>query len=112
MHGAPTETLIFDAVWAISALIGVPLLHFIFMRVDLSLRNPDQMNQGGIPDTVITIFQFGSLLLFGGLVFLSLALLDSLLIRLLIATLATMIAFIVMIFCWLRYITGNCIDTL
>ena len=99
-------------VWALLALIGVPLLHYVFMRIDLSLRNPEQMNQGGIPDTATTIFQYGSLLLFGGMVFLSLAQIDSLLIRLLIATLATVIAFIVMIVCWLRYVTGNCIDTL
>jgi len=103
---------VIDAIWGLSALVGIPLLHFVFMRVDLALRDPEKMNQGGIPDCPTVIFQYGSLLLFGGFVFLSLSQIDSLLIRILITALATAIALLALMLAWLRYVTKNGIDTL
>lgn len=112
MADAPTEIVMSAVVSGLAALLGVPFLHAVFMKVDLSLRDPESMNQGGIPDRVTMIFQYGSLILFGFLIFLSLARIDFLAIRLLLSGVATVIAFVVMLFCWLHYITGNCIDTL
>jgi|APTNR8051073442_1049403.scaffolds.fasta_scaffold07681_3 hypothetical protein len=94
------------------AWIGIPILHAVWMMIDWRLRDPNSPSAGGISSAVTTVFQWGSLAAFGILVFLSFARIEIVALRILLAVLATALAFGVMMFGWLRYITRNCIDTL
>lgn len=94
------------------AWIGIPLIHAAWMFIDLKLRNPESIKEGGIPETLTLFFQWTSLGIFGILVFISLGNIDSPIWRVIVTLLAVGVAFALLIFGWLFYITGNGIDSL
>ena len=99
-------------VFGIVAWIGIPLGHVVWMFLDLKLRNPDSIKDGGIPEMLTLCFQWTSLAVFGIMVFASLANISSRFWRVTGTVLATAIAFGLMGIGWLFYVTGNGIDTL
>jgi hypothetical protein len=95
----------------IAALLAFPLAHALCMAIDWRLRPANPM-VGGIPDAILTAFQWGSV----GLLFVALCLAMprswAIWIRALLALVQTIPAFFLMVFAWLYYVLSNGIDTL
>ena len=93
------------------AWIGIPLLHAVWMMIDLNLRDPARPMVGGIPASATSAFQLISLVALCVLMYFSTAGLRSKLARAAIAVAATAIAFVLMLVGWLHYVISNGIDT-
>jgi hypothetical protein len=113
--GSEPAAVAFTSWRWIFAWLGFAVAHLVCMAVDWQLRDPTQNAHpmaGGIPDGLLTTFQWGSLAFLLVALFLWMPRTWAIWVRALLAIVQAGLALMLMVVGWLYYVLSNGIDTL